>query len=63
MTKKEIFTIPNITAFCWSPVGDQIACGSENGDILVYSIEGEKVNEAQSPSNIKTGKKEGYSMK
>lgn len=67
MTNQVLCTIPNVTDVSFSPLGNQLACGSQNGVILVYDIEGNKVNEIQPPAAMKAGhgeeKTDRYGMK
>jgi WD40 repeat protein len=49
MTNEIIATISNSTVVCWSPKGKQIVCGTRNGMILAYDIEGNQKDKITPP--------------
>lgn len=44
-----IATMHNVHSICWSRKGKQIACGSSNGSIFTYDIEGTQKDEISPP--------------
>jgi WD40 repeat protein len=54
MTNEIMATISNVTTMSWSPKGKQIACGTRDGSIIPYDIEGTQKDEI-SPLPSQTG--------
>lgn len=42
----------NVHSICWSRKGKQIACGSLNGSIFTYDIEGNQKDEILPPAGF-----------
>jgi WD40 repeat protein len=54
LQKQVISTIYNITSLCWSPKGKQIICGTKDGTLYAYDIEGNPKDEIQAPPAVQS---------
>ncbi|CEP14626.1 hypothetical protein [Parasitella parasitica] len=53
--KSVLATMDDVHSICWSHKGKQIACGSSNGTITTYNLQGEKKVEIKPPAAFQGG--------
>ncbi|GAA5799694.1 hypothetical protein HPULCUR_005111 [Helicostylum pulchrum] len=49
MTSETMAVLSNATSMCWSPKGKQIVCGTRDGKIIAYDMEGNQKDEITPP--------------
>lgn len=54
MQKQIVLTISNVTSLSWSPKGKQIVCGTTDGILYAYDLEGNPKDEIAPPLEVQS---------